>query len=1069
MPTKTQERVHDLLHQMPVDGRAAVKRLFCTELNYDHADVPLSTRDWPDRAREVVGEPPTILAQHDSQFGAFHVIHTRLSPDWPGRNFPLSLTAERLVVNQLLKDHPYALFVFSDPEGQHWHLVNVRYDEEVSRRRVFRRIAVGPHERLRTAAERVAMLDLATLSPDLFGLSPIAIQQRHDEAFDVEAVTRRFFTDYRRIFEDTERQIQGLHGEDLRLFTQLLFNRLLFITFLERKGWLTLEGRGDYLCALWQAYQEVVTTGEGDADFYRDRLTLLFFSGLNNPQSADLMRINQGGFLADRIGQVPYLNGGLFEQQALDVREGVAVPDEVFGPIFDDLVYHYNFTVTESTPLDIEVAVDPEMLGRIFEELVTGRHETGSYYTPKPVVSFMCREALKGYLRDTCPREGAGAITAFVDRREAVGIREPEAVLGALQGARCCDPACGSGAYLVGMLHELVELRQALFVARGVDSRAVYDRKLEVIQRNLYGVDLDPFAVNIARLRLWLSLIVDFETDAPRPQPPPLPNLEFKIEVGDSLTGPAPGQLQPDLFHHQQVERYFRLKGQFLTAHGPEKADLRRQIEDVQAEIAEWASEGESDGFDWAVQFAEVFAGPGWDTSTLTGAMTGLVNTAPGQMELAARSGPAAGFDVVLTNPPYVRMELIKELKPDFEERYPEVYAGRADLYVYFYARALHLLREGGVGSFISSNKWLRARYGKKLRQLMAGETTVEAIVDFGDLPLFEATAYPMIVVFQNRPPDQAHALRALEVEDLAVVDRLSEVMGEAAWDQPQASLRPSVWSLVPPEVQGLMKKLRRSGIPLGEYIGGQIYYGIKTGYNKAFVIDRATRDRLVAQDSKSAEIIRPWLRGRDVKQWRVEYSDQYVVFTYRGVDIDKYPAVKAYLEPMRERLEQRATSHLHPWYELQQPQTGIYPEFGKPKIVWPDIASRPAFAFEDGGMFLDCTLFTIPVKDHYLLGLLNSRVSEFFYLHISSMIQQDFIRFKTQYVRQIPIPQPLNAHREAIEALVRKLLDAEGQGPQVEAWERELNVLVYQVYGLKEEEIAIVEAETTADGGNTR
>jgi len=767
MPTDTQNRVHDLLRRMPTDGLRAVKQLFCTELNYSHANIPLSCRDWPDRARDTLAEPPLILARNESRFGDFPAIYARLSAAQRGRDFPLSLAAERAVINELLPDHPYALFVFSDAEQQHWHLVNVRYDKEAARRRIFRRIAVGPHERLRTAAERVALLDVR----DLAAASPLAVQQRHDEAFDVEAVTRRFFSDYRRLFEDAEARIAGLAGEELRLFTQLLFNRLLFTTFLERKGWLSLAGRDDYLHALWEAHRAEARAGNAEVNFYRDRLALLFFSGLNNPSHVDLMRINQGGFLGERIGQVPYLNGGLFEQEALDRQPGVTVPDAIFGPILDDLVYHYNFTVTESTPLDVEVAVDPEMLGKIFEELITGRHESGSYYTPKTVVAFMGREALKGYLRETCPQETEEAIAAFVEQRDSSGIRQPEALLDALQTVRVCDPACGSGAYLVGMLHELVDLRQALFATQRLDSLSAYERKLQIIQRNLYGVDIDPFAVNIARLRLWLSLIVDFEGETP----PPLPNLEFKIEVGDSLTGPAPGQLQPGLFHHQQVQEYFRLKGQFMTAHGPEKAQLRQEIERLRQGIAAWASVGGGQGFDWAVTFAEVFAGPGWAPQTMTGAMSALVNVTPGQMELTARQGRPAGFDIVVANPPYVRADAqYRHIEDEAErqeaiarwQRYrQDLKSGRAyetlyekwDLYIPFLERAWQLLCPGGQMVFIIADAYNAAKYAKKSHEFFLARARVVRLDFCSDIPLFEAGVSNTIVHFARTQPDAAH------------------------------------------------------------------------------------------------------------------------------------------------------------------------------------------------------------------------------------------------------------------------------------------------------------------------
>ena len=1047
------QAVLDLLHALSRTGLPAARRLFWSELNYDRVDEPLPTRAWPAAVSDLLAEEPVLLAQHASPAGNFDIVHITLHPEARGHNFPLSVAAERLVVEQLLADHPYALFLFSDVGHRHWHFVNVKYRREngaqAGARAVLRRISVGPEERLRTAAERVAMLDLAALSPHLEGLSPLAIQQRHDLAFDVEQVTQDFFTTYRRLFELTESLVQGLDGEEeIRLFTQRLFNRLLFIVFLERKGWLAFEGRTDYLQALWETYL-AYRESDAEANFYEQRLKVLFFHGLNNPASRDLMSINRGNPLQQMIGDVPYLNGGLFEREELDDRGGIVVPDSVFARAIEELLYHYNFTVTESTPLDVEVAVDPEMLGRIFEELVTGRHETGSYYTPKPVVAFMCREALKGYLHDTCPREEDAALAAFVNERDAAGIRDPERVLGALRIVRACDPACGSGAYLVGLLHELVDLRQALFSTRGLDARGIYDKKLEIIRHSLYGVDIDPFAVNIAQLRLWLSLIVDFEGDVP----PPLPNLAYKIEVGDSLTAPAPAQLQPDLFHHQLVEEYFALKGQFMTAHGPDKLQLQARIEQVKQEIAVWAgTSGDPGAFDWTVEFAEIFTASG--------------DGAPAApMPLVAQEARARGFDIIVANPPYVRQEmLLQAQKERFRTVYPEVYAGTADLYVYFYARALHLLREGGVAAFISSNKWLRAGYGKKLRSHLTEKHTVEAVIDFGDLPLFRAAAYPMIVVFRKAPPTEAHTLRALVVESLDVVDRLSQVVAAEAWLQPQASLRVQGWALVEPGTRSLLRKLRESGVPLGEYVKGQIYYGIKTGYNRAFVIDQATRDRLVAEDARSAEIIKPWLRGRDVKRWYTEWGGEYLIFTRRSIDIDAYPAIRNYLTPFKKRLTPGVAGGRKPgsyeWYEIQD-SVAYYPAFERPKILYPDIAKRCEFTFDDRGYYSGNTTYIIPEGDLMLLGVLNSKVVEFFYRHICSMIQQDYLRFFTQYLMQIPIREPASGQRDAIESVVRKLLDAHGQGPQAAAWEEELNALVYEAYGLTHDEIALIEEET--------
>ena len=243
-------------------------------------------------------------------------------------------------------------------------------------------------------------------------------------------------------------------------------------------------------------------------------------------------------------GDPPFLNGGLFEQTGLDKRDDFTVPDDAVEPVLRDLFDKFNFTVMESTPFDIEVAVDPEMLGKVFEELVTGRHETGAYYTPRPVVSFMCRESLKGYLEGRDTTLAAEAIRQFVDERDASGISLDAAreIGRALDEVTVVDPACGSGAYLLGMLQELVELQTALYNV-GVDPRSLYRLKLDIIRRNLYGVDIDEFAVNIAMLRLWLSLAIEYEGEKPEP----LPNLDFKIVCGDSLLGPDPSHLDLDM------------------------------------------------------------------------------------------------------------------------------------------------------------------------------------------------------------------------------------------------------------------------------------------------------------------------------------------------------------------------------------------------------------------------------------------------------------------------------------------------------------------------------------------
>ena len=319
-------------------------------------------------------------------------------------------------------------------------------------------------------------------------------------------------------------------------------NRLLFIHFVSRKGWLLFNGNADYLNALWRDYQ----ADAGETNFYLHRLSHLFFAGLNNPQSIDLMRDNPT--LHSAIGNVPFLNGGLFEPTDLDdqaANGAFTVPDEAIAPLLTDLFNRYNFTVMEATPLDTEVAVDPEMLGKLFEETVNERHSNGAYYTPRPVVAFMCREAIKGYLsgKDIAGLDD-GKIADLVDNRnpDAINPMQAPAIYEAVKSMKAVDPACGSGAFLLGMLQEILALNNSLFRAVHTDE-SLYDQKLRVITDNVYGVDKDAQAVSTAMLRLWLSLAVDYNGDGP---PKPLPNLDMKLVAGDAIAGPDPKGIQAD-------------------------------------------------------------------------------------------------------------------------------------------------------------------------------------------------------------------------------------------------------------------------------------------------------------------------------------------------------------------------------------------------------------------------------------------------------------------------------------------------------------------------------------------
>jgi type I restriction-modification system DNA methylase subunit len=970
----------------------ALKELFYEHLKYDRVDTTISARTLPELVRaNLKGSKMVLLAQGGAR-NKFDVIYTQLNSQ------QIRKQEQRGIIDALLTIHPYSLFVFSNQDQDDWHFINAKYDDKTTQRRLLRRMVVNQREQLRTAIEQISELDLQFIGNSygkgITELEPLEIQTQHDKAFDVEKVTDKFFDEYKLVFDAVEGSIEGIKdSEQKRLFTQKLFNRLMFIAFVQKKGWLDFNGNKDYFKTLWQDYERSGSAG----NFYSDRLSHLFFKGLN-----DLDR--QGD--KKLIGNVPYLNGGLFEEDASEMVPGIVVPDGAIEKILTELFDRFNFTVSESTPLDIDVAVDPEMLGKVFEELCNNRHGSGSYYTPKPIVAFMCRETLKGYLKSKCADEGE-VIDRFVDDHDSQGLIDPEAVLNALKVVTVCDPACGSGAYLLGMMHELLELRACL----DNDDMDIYDRKLAIIESNIYGVDKDVFAVNIARLRLWLSLSVDDDGDKPRR----LPNLKYKVKKGDSLITPV-GVSQLSL-RSVSVQEFQRLKSEYLTAHGKEKkVGLEKTIENIKEQIATFTPGGyKANDFDWMVDFAEIMAD--------------------------------GGFDIQVANPPYVEMGLFKEIKPTLKKNFPEIYTGRSDLCCYFYKRSLQLLKPGGILAFISSNKWLRAGYGEKLRENVSQKHQIHSIIDFGDLPVFKkVAAYPMILICSNQLQNNRESILTQVTSLNHPYPNIKEVIQEVGNTLPAMAFAGGNWLLTDNSTAKDITQMESRGVPLGEYVKDNICYGVKTGLTEAFVIDGETRSKLIFEDPESEKIIKPLVTGKSISKWHIKDKDRYLLYMYHGIDIRELGAVINYLKPYRQRLERRATNQK--WYELQQPQLKDSTSFDKPKIIYQRFQVKSCFTYDMQNYYLNDSIWTIPLDDLYLLGVLNSKP---FWKEIGrhcTKIRGGY-QLIWKYLQKAIIPNASEIDRKAISKFVQKCLDAKGVG--CEAWEKEIDVRVAKLYGLED------------------
>jgi hypothetical protein len=440
------------------------------------------------------------------------------------------------------------------------------------------------------------------------------------------------------------------------------------------------------------------------------------------------------------------------------------------------------------------------------------------------------------------------------------------------------------------------------------------------------------------------------------------------------------------------------------------------------------------------------------------------------------------GFEAVIGNPPYVRQELLSDSKSYFEDHY-QVYHGMADLYVYFIEKGFSLLRENGLFGIIVSNNWLRANYGKPLRHWLTQQHLVE-ITDFGDLPVFQpATTYPCILMIQKSTP--APTVAVTQVKTLAF-EELSEYVKPHRYEIATQSLKEEGWSLANHPAQALLEKLRRVGVPLGEYVKDQIYRGVLTGLNEAFVIDAKTREKLIAKDAQSVELIKPFLLGRDIKRYQPLAGHHFLIFTRRGIEMDKYPAIKQYLRRFKKQLTPKPRNWQgetwpgrkpgsYQWYEIQD-AVDYYQEFEKPKIIWGNLCKQPPFTFDDSGYYVNAPAVIMPVKELALLGLLNSKLLWWFLRNLAAERQGGFIEAKPFYVEKIPIPIHFNSPsnkttHDHLVHLVTQMLDLHKRSAiamvphgqtvlkrQIEAVDEEIDKVVYGIYDLTEEEMEIIE-----------
>jgi hypothetical protein len=760
-------------------------------------------------------------------------------------------------------------------------------------------------------------------------------------------------------------------------------------------------------------------------------------------------------------------NSGLFHfQQEPDWDESpdtlsltVAMDDKVLKGIIKRLYFpdsQYEFSL-----------IPPAILGHVYEQFLgkvirlTDGHQAkveykpevkkagGVFYTPQYIVEYIVKHTVGELVKDKTPRE--------------------------VSKLRILDPACGSGSFLIGAYQYLLDWHRDWYIAnlvpvfkeknsvtdpavlallpeqapRKKKSAATIDlpiynpgkgkevrlaervrsdwklttaEKKRILLNNLFGVDIDQQAVEVTKLSLLLKVLEEDNQETVSKQltitaERALPSLDHNIKCGNSLIG-----------------------WDILTPEMP--ADEVKRI----------------NPFDWTKEFEPVMI--------------------------------AGGFDAVIGNPPYVRQETLGSEFKDYAKKNYEVFAGTADLYVYFFEKGHKLLRKNGYFGVICANKFMRSNYGKNLRTFLTTKSKLVQIIDFGELPVFQnAATFPAIFLTQNLSlKEQSFVYAPVKRLNFSSLDEEVKTIGQTL---DSASLKDNTWTLTNSSETGIIEKLDKIGIPLGEYVDNEIYRGIVTGLNEVFVIDEKKRDELIRSDPKSSEIIKPFVIGDEVRKFRVVFRNKYLIFSRRGIDITQYPAIMEYLKKSKTKLTPRPKDWNgekwegrkpgpYAWYEIQD-SIDYFQEFEKPKIIFPDIAKESRMTFDATGLYVGNTVYIIPKNDLYLLGVLNSKLIFNYYKRIATVIgdpdKGGRLRWFSQDVVKIPI-RTINfsdtadkARHDRMVALVAQMLDLNKRlqdaklehektmlQRQIEATDASIDKLVYELYGLTVEEIAIVE-----------
>ena len=897
--------------------------------------------------------------------------------------------------------------------------------------------------------------------------------------FDTKILNKEFYKELFAWYEWAISETSGIKypndpkaiKEERQLEKQIirLITRVLFVWFIKQKG--LVPNNLFEETELQKILIDFQANSSENGNYYNAILQNLFFATLNKEiterafakeknsrdvktlyRYAEMFSISEEKVI-ELFKPVPFLNGGLFEcldkdqgndgkryhldgfsrnentkEEGNRFRQRTLIPNIFFFEkdkgLFSILNKYY-FTIEENTPEEVQVALDPELLGNVFENLLgafnpetekSARNESGSFYTPKEVVNYMVDESLKAYLKNHLPSFSSKLIEDLFEGQDLTAdfddITKRKQVAECLRKVKILDPACGSGAFPMGILNRMVYILEKL----GADiNETSYQLKRHLIEKCIYGVDIQTIATQISKLRFFISLILEQSETNTDPVLnygiQPLPNLETKFVTANTLIDirEKKVEVQGDLFESSITtikEELIKIREAHFEASSPYKKKVLREQDKILREklIQKLKEFGEATP-DNAKQFAE------WDPYDQNGQADFF--------DMEWMFGISDGFDIVIGNPPYFSLTTdspkkdengnIKKHNTLYERQNYKTFARTGDIYGLFYEKAHQLLKQGGICNFITSNKWMRAEYGEATRKFFIEHTNPLIFIDFAGIKVFEMATVDVNILLYVKEKSTFNTLACI-VKDKEL-KKLSLYVKQHA--QTTQFKNADSWVILSDIEQRIKAKIEAIGTPLKDW-DINIYRGILTGFNDAFIINGEKRAELIAQDPKSEEIIRPILRGRDIKRYGYEFADLYIITTFPSlkIDIESYPAVKQHLLSFGyDRLKQTGDKGArkktnNKWFETQD-SISYWEDFYSQVLAWQRITKENQFCLTEKGMvILDSMAFISGIEQYkyWLLALLNSKL---IYAWVKWNVHEygdTGFRLSNQYVQEIPI-----------------------------------------------------------------